>query len=67
MIKQKTFLEVVRGTKTYQLICECDSQLGELHDVLSEMKGYVIQRINEIREQEAKALPPIPEQVVEKV
>jgi hypothetical protein len=67
MIKQKTFLEVIRGTKTYHLICESDAQLGELHDVLSEMKGYVMQRMNDIMKQETQVHPTTPEVTEEKV
>lgn len=57
ILKQKTILEVVRGDKIYQLICHPDSQLGELHDVISEFRDYVVKRINDaatIQKQEAE-------------
>jgi hypothetical protein len=47
MIKNLSALEVKIGERVYKLICEVDSPLGEVHDVISQMKNYVIQRINE--------------------
>lgn len=52
MLKQRSILEVVKGEKVYQLHCDQDSKLGELHDVLSEMKDYVVKRITEAAELE---------------
>ncbi len=48
MIKNLTVLEVVKENRSYQLICEPESPLGELHDILAEMKSYVINRINQL-------------------
>lgn len=47
MLKQKTVLEVKRGDRFYHLQCDPDSPLGELFDVLSEMRSYVTERIVE--------------------
>ncbi len=45
MIKQKTILEVKVGERSYQMECSPESPLGELHDALSQMKAFVIQRM----------------------
>jgi len=54
MLKQKTILEIVKGDKTYQLHCDPNANLGELHDVLSEWKAYVVKRITDAHEEEVK-------------
>jgi len=46
MIKNKTFLEVKKGDRNYQFICEVESPVGEVYDALSEMRGYTIDIIN---------------------
>lgn len=50
MIKSKTILEIKIEERTYELMCSPDSPLGELHDVLSSMRAFVIQKINESHE-----------------
>ena len=57
MIKNKTILEVKKNERIYQLLCESDSPLGELHDALAEMKAYVVNLIAERQklEEENKA------------
>lgn len=45
MIKQKTVLEVKRNERVYELECSANSPLGELFDVLMEMKGYCVERM----------------------
>lgn len=45
MIKQKTILEVKSNDRIYELYCPSDSPLGELHDVLMQMKGYCVDRM----------------------
>lgn len=47
MIKQKAVLEVTIGERCYQMECYSDAPLGEVHDALSRMKGYIIQRMVE--------------------
>jgi len=54
MLRQLSRLEVKVGERIYQLSCEPDSPLGEIHDALLQMKGYVVQRIVEIQESEKK-------------
>lgn len=51
MIKNKIFLEKSIENRIYQFSCDPNCSLGEIYDVLSEMRGYIIQRINESIEQ----------------
>lgn len=52
MLKQISVLEVKIGERTYELYCKNDSPLGELHDALLKMKGYVVKRITNAQEEE---------------
>ncbi len=52
MLKQKTLLEVKIDDKLYQFYCDPDSQLGQLHDALAQMKQYVVQRIVDAQKSE---------------
>lgn len=54
MIKNKIFLEVKRAERVYQLSLDPDSQLGECFDVLSEMRAYVIEKLNEAEKSSQK-------------
>lgn len=47
MINQKIVLEVKVGERSYSMECYHDSPLGEIHDALSQMKGFVIQKMME--------------------
>ena len=51
MLKQKTTLEIAKEEKIYQFICDPYSNVGEIYDVLTQMKSYVY---NIIREEEEK-------------
>jgi hypothetical protein len=51
MIKNLTILEIEKGDRKYCLSCSPDSPLGELHDVISEMKAFVVEKINESQKQ----------------
>jgi hypothetical protein len=59
MFNQIGKLEVKIGERVYQLLCAVDSPVGEVHDVLSQMKMYVIDKMKEIES------PPIPEKLEE--
>ena len=54
MFKQITIGEVKKGERTYQLLCDPSSPLGELHDVLMEMRAHCIQRMEAIQKAEEK-------------
>lgn len=54
-LNNKTVLEVKKDERIYTLECDANSSLGELHDVLVEMRGYVIQRAQDAQEQEKPA------------
>jgi len=43
MIKSVTVIEITKGDRTYKLLCESESPLGEVHDVLCEMRKNVIE------------------------
>ncbi len=58
-LNNKTVLEVTKNERVYILECNADSPLGELHDVLVEMRGYVIQRAQDAQEQEKTATKPV--------
>ena len=47
MIKNKTVIEERFGERTYQLVCDSDSPLGELYDALYQMQSFVVGKINE--------------------
>lgn len=46
MHKSVSILELKKGEKVYQLHLAPDSALGEVHDVLCQMKYYVLERMN---------------------
>lgn len=58
MIKNVTALEIKVNERIYKFLCEVDSPLGEVHDILSQMKNFVVERINKIHEQEQKKANP---------
>jgi hypothetical protein len=45
MIRNKSVLEVKSGERIYSLEVYTDSPLGEVFDVLSQMRGYIVQRM----------------------
>lgn len=55
MLKAKTVLEIKKNERVYSFELAPDSPLGEVHDVLVEMKHYVVQRITEHQSKENQA------------
>lgn len=55
MIKQKTIIEVKIGDRIYELSCNGDSPLGELHDALMQMKGFCVERMVQAQKEEQEA------------
>jgi len=51
MLKQQSILEVVMNGRVYQLSLPSDSPLGEVHDVLYKMKGFIVERLLEAQKQ----------------
>lgn len=47
MLNNVSKMEVKIGERIYQLLCDIDSPLGEVHDALSAMKGFVIQKMQD--------------------
>lgn len=48
MLKNVTKFEMKIGERSYQFICDSDSPLGQVYDALSEMRGIVLNKINEV-------------------
>ena len=47
MIKSQTMLEIKKNERTYQLHLSSESPLGEIHDVLHEMVGFIVNTMNQ--------------------
>lgn len=58
MKKTLTSIEIKVGERLYQMLVQSDAPLGELHDVLFQMKAYVLDLMN-------KADAPCPAEIVE--
>lgn len=65
MIKNKTVLEVSKNERIYKLELSPESPLGEVFDVLCEMRGFVVDRI--LQEQKGKELEEKSEEKPEEV
>ncbi len=48
MLNNIAKLEVKMGDRAYQLFCEVDSPIGEVHDALSQMKIYIINKMKNL-------------------
>ena len=55
MLKMKSMLEVEIAGNTYQLYCNTDSPLGNLHDALMQMKGWAVDRMVKAQKEEQEA------------
>ena len=58
MIKNLNALEIKVGERIYKLLCDVDSPLGEVHDALLQMKGFIVKTINDLH---ASQQPKAPE------
>ncbi len=47
MIKNMIHLQCKPSERVYEFICSQDSPLGEIHDVLCQMKSEIVKRISE--------------------
>ncbi len=47
MLKQTAILEIVRQDRVYTLVLPNNAPLGELHDVLFQMRSFVVEKIND--------------------
>lgn len=50
MIKNLSSIEVKIGERLHRFICEVDAPIGEVHDVLCQMKTLVIQKMQELHD-----------------
>jgi len=62
MLKQQVIFEVKRDNRVYQLQLPENSPLGEVHDVLFQMRSFVIDKINEAVKQDAPKEPEQPKE-----
>lgn len=62
-LKNRTYLEVKIDGRVYALECDSNSCLGSVHDALTQMKAYVVDRINAQAENEKKAEEACPKSV----
>ena len=49
MINNIVKIEVKIGERSYQMLCELNSPLGELHDALTQMKHLIINKMKELQ------------------
>ncbi len=54
---ENTKLEVKKGERSYTLECSPDSPLGELFDVITQMRDFVVLKINEQNQYQDKTIP----------
>jgi hypothetical protein len=47
MLNNISKIEVKIADRVYQLLCDNDSPLGQVHDALSSMKGFIINKMQE--------------------
>ena len=59
MIKNKVALEVKKEDKVYSFLCEINSPLGEIHDVLCMMKSEIVSRIKAVEDAEKPPEPKV--------
>lgn len=59
-VKTQASIKVVKGERDHIYFCDNQSPLGEVFDALSEMRNYIIQRI---QEQEMKKEPEMSSKV----
>jgi hypothetical protein len=55
MIENRVHLTIKKGERVYSLNIGVDSPLGEIYDVLSEMRGDIFNRIKQVEEDQKKA------------
>jgi diadenosine tetraphosphate (Ap4A) HIT family hydrolase len=68
MLKSIANLEIKKENGVYTLLIPLNANIGELHDVLHEMKDFVINKILEVQKaakEVKKESPKDPESVIE--
>lgn len=61
MIKQSTLLEVKKNDRSYVLSMDPLSPLGEIYDVLHEMKQFIFLKIKDVESAQEVPQEPKPE------
>jgi hypothetical protein len=64
MLKTNAVLEVIKNDRVYSLTLPNNAPLGELHDVLYQMRCFLIEKINEITnvDKPKESLEPLKEE-----
>jgi hypothetical protein len=52
MLEQKSAVKFISENKKVELICEADVALGDLHDILMQMKGAIVDKMQEAQKEE---------------
>lgn len=65
-LKSEAWMEAKRDERVYKMFLPANANLGEVFDVLLEMRGYIISRINETAQQDQPKQAPA-QAVVEEV
>lgn len=65
MIRQQSVLEVVSGEHSFSFTCGNDAPLGQVFDALSQMRAYVIERIQQSQPVAAPEAPAAQPAVVD--
>lgn len=61
MIKQATLLEIKKNERNYVLSLDPLSPLGEIYDVLQEMRHFIFQKIKDVECLQENQQEPKPE------
>lgn len=64
MLKSNHVLEIKRQERLFQFLMPTDASLGEIHDVLHEMKLFIVKTLTERAQTEVKSpdQPPEPQE-----
>lgn len=52
LVNNKTSLDVIKNERSYTLVCDPNSPLGEVFDVLEEMKAHILKLMTSKKEEE---------------
>lgn len=62
MLKETAILEIVKQDRVYTFVLPANAPLGELHDVLFQMRSFVVDKINQaVAADKPKDLVEVPE------
>jgi hypothetical protein len=62
MLKQSVMLEVKKEDRIYTLLLPPNCPLGEVHDVIYQMRTFIVEKVVEAQKQDQPPVDPVPEQ-----